>query len=101
MHPFARFIQILGKGRNGMRPLSQAEAQLKQHRFAYLPISELSLPVAELIASRELFGLQSPLCSLALMIRGLGIVTGYQEVQRMAVAWWRQRHVTDWAQEAL
>ncbi len=26
MHPFARFIQILGKGRNGMRPLSQDEA---------------------------------------------------------------------------
>jgi anthranilate phosphoribosyltransferase len=26
MHPFARFIQILGKGRNGMRPLTQEEA---------------------------------------------------------------------------
>lgn len=26
MHPFARFIQTLGKGRNGMRPLSQQEA---------------------------------------------------------------------------
>jgi anthranilate phosphoribosyltransferase len=26
MHPFARFIQILGKGRNGMRPLTQDEA---------------------------------------------------------------------------
>lgn len=26
MHPFSRFIQILGKGRNGMRPLSQQEA---------------------------------------------------------------------------
>ncbi len=25
-HPFARFIQILGKGRNGMRPLSEEEA---------------------------------------------------------------------------
>ena len=27
MHPFARFIQILGKGRNGMRPLTYAEAR--------------------------------------------------------------------------
>lgn len=26
MHPFARFIQILGKGRNGLRPLTQDEA---------------------------------------------------------------------------
>lgn len=26
MHAFSRFIQILGKGRNGMRPLSQEEA---------------------------------------------------------------------------
>jgi anthranilate phosphoribosyltransferase len=26
MHPFARFIQILGKGRNGMRPLTEEEA---------------------------------------------------------------------------
>lgn len=26
MHPFARFIQVLGKGRNGMRPLSEEEA---------------------------------------------------------------------------
>ncbi len=26
MHPFARFIQILGKGRNGMRALSEEEA---------------------------------------------------------------------------
>ncbi|MEJ2591626.1 MAG: glycosyl transferase family protein [Candidatus Thiodiazotropha sp.] len=26
MHPFARFIQILGKGRNGMRALTQEEA---------------------------------------------------------------------------
>lgn len=26
MHPFSRFIQLLGKGRNGMRPLTQAEA---------------------------------------------------------------------------
>lgn len=26
MHPFARFIQVLGKGRNGMRPLTQDEA---------------------------------------------------------------------------
>lgn len=26
MHPFARFIQTLGKGRNGMRPLSREEA---------------------------------------------------------------------------
>ncbi len=26
MHPFARYIQILGKGRNGMRPLTQDEA---------------------------------------------------------------------------
>ncbi|MGD8591005.1 MAG: hypothetical protein PVG22_19440 [Chromatiales bacterium] len=50
MHPFARFIQILGKGRNGMRPLSQAQAH---------------------------------------------------EAMRMAVAWWRQRHAGDWAQEAV
>jgi anthranilate phosphoribosyltransferase len=26
MHPFARFIQVLGKGRNGMRPLTREEA---------------------------------------------------------------------------
>lgn len=26
MHPFAKYIQILGKGRNGMRPLSREEA---------------------------------------------------------------------------
>lgn len=26
MHPFARYIQVLGKGRNGMRPLSREEA---------------------------------------------------------------------------
>jgi len=26
MHPFARFIQILGKGRNGMRHLTREEA---------------------------------------------------------------------------
>jgi anthranilate phosphoribosyltransferase len=26
MHPFAKYIQILGKGKNGMRPLSRSEA---------------------------------------------------------------------------
>ena len=39
--------------------------------------------------------------TLALVIRALGIVTGSEEAQRMAVAWWRQRHVADWAQEAV
>ena len=192
--------------------LQEAEAQLKQHRFAYLPISKLSPLAAELIATRELFGLRSPLhtvarmlnpfaaplslmgvfhpnfapihqqaallleqpqtliCkgeggeferipdravelrgatdgtawqetwepmiqagseikperlnlghyravwdgeaedrygelavigTLALVIRALGIVKGAQEAQRMAVAWWRQRHAGDWAQEAV
>ena len=50
MHPFARFIQILGRGRNGMRTLSQAQVP---------------------------------------------------EAQRMAEAWWRQRHAGDWVQEAV
>ncbi|MEW7975883.1 MAG: glycosyl transferase family protein [Candidatus Sedimenticola endophacoides] len=34
MHEFARFIQILGKGRNGMRPLSREQAYEAMHMIA-------------------------------------------------------------------
>jgi anthranilate phosphoribosyltransferase len=192
--------------------LQDAQTRLREQRFAYLPISKLSPLAAELIATRELFGLRSPLhtvarmlnpfnaplsvmgvfhpnfapihqqaalllgqentliCkgeggeferipdravelhgasagaawgetwetlikpgsevkparlnlnhfravwdgevedryaemavtgTLALAIRALGIVNGAQEAQRMAMAWWRQRHVADWAREAV
>jgi len=199
-------------GMSAAGSLQEAQARLKQQRFAYLPISKLSPLATELIANRELFGLRSPLhtvvrmlnpfdaplslmgvfhpnfapihqqaslllgqpqtlvCkgeggeferipdravelfgaadakawretwepllqagseikpdrlnlshfravwdgeaedrygelavtgTLALVIRALGIVKGAQESQRMAMAWWRQRHAVDWSQEAV
>jgi anthranilate phosphoribosyltransferase len=192
--------------------LQEAQSQIERHRFAYLPISKLSPLAAELIATRELFGLRPPLhtvarmlnpfaaplsvmgvfhpnfapihqqaalllgqencliCkgeggeferipdravelhgvtegkawretwetliqpggevkparldlnhfravwdgeaedrygelavtgTLALVIRALGVVNGAQEAQRMALAWWRQRHAEVWGQEAV
>lgn len=47
---------------------SQAESQLEQTGFAYLPIQYLSPLTHELIGSRELFGLRPPLHTVARML---------------------------------
>ncbi|MCG8023547.1 MAG: glycosyl transferase family protein [Candidatus Thiodiazotropha endolucinida] len=59
-------LDALGMGTAGS--LQEAEAQLKQQGFAYLPISKLSPLTAELIATRELFGLRPPLHTVARML---------------------------------
>lgn len=48
--------------------LTEAEAQLSASGFAYLPISQLSPLTAELIETRELFGLRPPLHTVARML---------------------------------
>lgn len=62
-------LDALGMGAAGS--LQKAEAQLKQQGFAYLPISKLSPLTAELIATRELFGLRPPLHTVARMLNPL------------------------------
>jgi anthranilate phosphoribosyltransferase len=48
--------------------LQEAETQLQAQSFSYLPISKLSPLSAQLIASRELLGLRSPLQTVARML---------------------------------
>ncbi|MET0052048.1 MAG: glycosyl transferase family protein [Candidatus Thiodiazotropha sp.] len=48
--------------------LAQAEHQLSTLGFSYLPISKLSPLTGQLIATRELFGLRSPLHTVARML---------------------------------
>ncbi|MES9812525.1 MAG: glycosyl transferase family protein [Candidatus Thiodiazotropha sp.] len=48
--------------------LREAESQLEMQGFAYLPISKLSPLTAELIATREVFGLRPPLHTVARML---------------------------------
>jgi len=47
---------------------ADAESQLKSSGFAYLPIENLSPITAELITTRELFGLRPPLHTVARML---------------------------------
>lgn len=51
--------------------LGDAETQLKNQGFAYLPISNLSTLTSELIQTRELFGLRPPLHTVARMLNPL------------------------------
>ncbi len=51
--------------------IQEAEQHLSENAFAYLPISKLSPLTAELIASRELLGLRSPLQTVARMLNPL------------------------------
>jgi anthranilate phosphoribosyltransferase len=52
--------------------ISEAQQQLAQTGFTYLPISKLSPLTAQLISSRELLGLRSPLQTVARMLNPLG-----------------------------
>ena len=51
--------------------MKEAQAQLKANGFAYLPISKLSPLTADLITTRELFGLRPPLHTVARMLNPL------------------------------
>jgi anthranilate phosphoribosyltransferase len=51
--------------------LQEAEKQLTQYGFTYLPISKLSPLAAQLIAMRDLFGLRPPLHTVVRMINPL------------------------------
>lgn len=53
------------------RSLVEAQAQLRRRGFAYLPISKFSPLTAELIETRNLFGLRPPLHTVARMLNPL------------------------------
>ncbi len=52
--------------------LQGAVEQLQETGFSYLPVSKLSPLTAQLISTRELFGLRSPLHTVARMLNPLG-----------------------------
>lgn len=62
-------LQALGL--NPAASLSEAETLLASRGFAYLPVSRFSPLAAELIETRELFGLRPPLHTVARMLNPL------------------------------
>ena len=62
-------LDALGKGPSSS--LADAQSELKSTGFSYLPISKLSPLTADLITTRELFGLRPPLHTVARMLNPL------------------------------
>ncbi|MES9946132.1 MAG: hypothetical protein ABW080_14345 [Candidatus Thiodiazotropha sp.] len=76
MHQFAKYIQILGKGRKGMRSLTQDEAE-------------------------DSYGEAAVIGTLAMVIKALGVEASEQSAHRLATLWWHERQQCDNSREAV
>jgi hypothetical protein len=82
MHPFAKYIQTLGKDRNGMRHLTREEAYQAMRMIACYDVED---SYGEVVVTG----------TLALTIRALDIESQPNDAQTLALSWWRERHQQD------